>query len=125
MRKQISLSGWWQITFDEKDQGNQLGWANNPPKDPQDINIPSCWNEVFPDRFSFDGTAWYFKAILLQPEDLDKRVVLCFEGVNYRCEIFINGQPVGTHEGGFTAFSIPITEALRPGTINLLAIRVN
>ena len=125
MRKQISLCGWWQITFDEKDQGNQLGWAKNPPRDSQEINIPSCWNEVFPDRFSFDGTAWYFKAILLQPEDLDKRVVLCFEGVNYRCEIFINGVSVGTHEGGFTAFSIPITEALRPGTTNLLAVRVN
>ncbi|MGA2503190.1 MAG: glycoside hydrolase family 2 TIM barrel-domain containing protein [Anaerolineales bacterium] len=125
MNKKISLAGWWQIKFDEEDNGEQLGWANTPPKDCREINIPSCWNEVFPEYFSYDGTAWYFKEVLFQPQELDERAVLCFEGVNYRCEIYINGQPVGMHEGGFTSFSIPITHALRSGSVNLLAIRVN
>ncbi len=125
MRKRISLAGWWQIRFDEAEQGKRLGWAGVPPKDCRQINLPSCWNEVFPEYFSYEGTAWYFREVFLQPQDLDERVMLCFEGVNYRCEVFINGQLVGMHEGGFTAFSFPATQKLLPGVPNLIAIRVN
>ena len=125
MGKRISLAGWWQIKFDEKEQGKKLGWASNPPKDCQEINVPSCWNEVFPDYSSYEGTAWYFKEVFFQPDDLQERVILYFEGVNYRCEVFVNGVPIGNHEGGFTSFSVSITQAIRPGVINLLAIRVN
>jgi beta-glucuronidase len=125
MRKRISLAGWWQIKFDEAEQGKRLGWASAPPKDCRRINLPSCWNEVFPEYFSYEGTAWYFREVFLQPRDLDERVILCFEGVNYRCEVFINGQLVGMHEGGFTSFSFPATQKLLPGVPNLIAIRVN
>ncbi|MCX6083253.1 MAG: 6-phosphogluconolactonase [Chloroflexi bacterium] len=125
MIKRINLAGWWKIKFDENEQGEQSGWAATAPKDCRQINLPSCWNEVFPDHFSYEGTAWYFKEHFFRFEDLNERMMLCFEGVNYRCEIFINGQAVGTHEGGFTAFSIPITQALRPGVVNFLAIKVN
>jgi beta-glucuronidase len=125
MVKRISLAGWWQIKFDEKEQGEQLGWASIPPQDCRKINVPSCWNEVFPDYFNYEGTAWYFKQVFFQPGDLDERVMLCFEGVNYCCQVFVNGQTVGMHEGGFTAFSFPIAQALQPEAINLLAIKVN
>ncbi|MBP1692604.1 MAG: Beta-glucuronidase [Chloroflexi bacterium] len=125
MINRISLGGWWQIKFDQEDQGDRLGWASKPPEDCRQINIPSCWNEVFPDYFSYEGTAWYFKELLYQPASLDERVLLCFEGVNYRCQVFINGQQVGEHHGGFTAFSFPVNQALKLGEVNLFAIRVN
>jgi beta-glucuronidase len=92
MVKRISLAGWWQIKFDEKEQGEQLGWASVPPQDCRKINVPSCWNEVFPDYFNYEGTAWYFKQVFFPPGDLDERVMLCFEGVNYRCQVFVNGR---------------------------------
>jgi beta-glucuronidase len=125
MTHRIELAGWWQIKFDEQDQGRDLGWPHCPPTDCWQINLPSCWNEVFPDYAAYDGTAWYFKDIFLPAEGLDERVLLCFEGVNYQCEAFVNGQSVGTHAGGFTLFSFEVTRALRPGSINRLAIRVN
>ena len=125
MSKRVNLGGWWQIKFDDLEQGDQLGWAATIPDDCRQINLPSCWNEVFPEYYSYEGTAWYFKELLFQPADLDERVLLCFEGVNYRCQVFINGQQVGQHEGGFTAFSFPVTQALKEGVVNLLAIRVN
>ncbi len=125
MAKRINLDGWWQIKFDGEEQGERLGWMNILPEDCRQINLPSCWNEVFPDHFYYEGTAWYFKEVFFQPGELSERVVLCFEGVNYRCEVFVNGQFAGKHEGGFTAFSIPVTHLLRPGAANLLAIKVN
>jgi beta-glucuronidase len=125
MLKHINLTGWWHIQFDEEDQGLELGWPANPPTNCREINLPSSWNEVFPDYFHYDGTVWYFKDFFLRSEELDERVTLCFEGVNYRCEVFINGQSVGVHEGGFTAFSFTITRALKLDAVNRFAIRVN
>lgn len=125
MINQISLSGWWQFKFDDVNIGLEKGWASNPPDDCLQINLPSCWNEVFPHYATYDGTAWYFREVRLQSENPDQRMTLCFEGVNYRCEVFINGQKVGQHEGGFTHFSFDITHAIRGDALNLLAIRVN
>ena len=42
----IDLTGWWQIKFDARDEGTQLGWAQQPPADSAPINVPSCWNNV-------------------------------------------------------------------------------
>lgn len=125
MLQRIDLTGWWQIQFDVRDEGARLGWAQQPPADSAPINVPSCWNNVFPDYHTYDGTAWYFKQIFLRADDLNERVTLCFEGVNYRCEIFVNGERVGEHEGGFTFFAFDITRALRANAVNYFAIRVN
>ena len=125
MLKHIELTGWWQIQFDEEDQGRALGWAQTPPEGCLAINVPACWNEVFPERFHYDGIAWYFKDLYIEPGQLAERTSLCFEGANYFCEAFVNGQPVGTHEGGFTPFSFPVTHALKEDAVNRLAIRVD
>lgn len=125
MGRNINLAGWWQIKFDEQDQGKELGWQAISPKDCQDINLPSCWNEVFAERFHYEGTAWYFKEVYFTLEDTEKRASLIFEGVNYYCEVFINGRSAGTHEGGFTTFNFPITNLIRSGELNLFAIRVD
>ena len=122
---QVSLSGWWRIKFDEDNQGIDLGWPGAPPEDCQDINLPSAWNEVFPERYTYQGTAWYFREIRLQPGQPDERVTICFEGANYRCEVYVNGRKVGEHEGGFTCFTFDITDAIQPGELNLFAVRVN
>jgi beta-galactosidase len=39
-------------------------------------------------------------------------------------EVFVNGQLVGYHESGFTAFDMDVTKALKPGQRNLFAVRV-
>lgn len=125
MLKRLDLSGWWLIKFDEENQGEQLGWQGNPPANCREINLPSCWNEVFPDYFHYDGIAWFFKDIFIKSEDLNDRIKLFFEGVNYHCTIFLNGQLVGTHEGGFTSFSFLINHHLKLDDVNRFAIKVD
>jgi 6-phosphogluconolactonase/glucosamine-6-phosphate isomerase/deaminase len=125
MINRIDLTGWWHIKFDERDEGKALGWTAARPEGCRTINVPSCWNEVFAEYHTYDGTAWYFKEIAPDPEELAERVTLCFEGANYRCEVFVNGEPIGAHEGGFTCFSFDVTGALRAGEVNRLAVRVN
>lgn len=65
---------------------------------------------------------WYRRTFQASPSD-GKRTLLNFEAVDYRCEVFVNGQSVGSHHGGNTPFSFDITEAIRNGE-NELVIRV-
>lgn len=81
------------------------------------------WNVQFPDLRDYMGAAWYRTEIDL-PEFRDTRhVLLKFGAVDYFCEVFVNGIPVGTHEGGYTPFSFDISRVVHAG-VNLLVIRV-
>ncbi|MBN2558982.1 MAG: hypothetical protein JXB33_09540 [Clostridia bacterium] len=51
------------------------------------------------------------------------RILLNFEAVDWKCEIFINGTMAGSHEGGYLPFSIDITDLSRPG-VNVLVVSV-
>ena len=65
---------------------------------------------------------WYHRTFELQSIS-GKRQLLNFEAVDYRCEVLVNGEVVGSHRGGNTPFTIDITSAVRQGT-NTLIIRV-
>ena len=78
------------------------------------VNLPGAWNAAEPQFRYFDGLMWYqrhFKAELPK----STRAFLHFEAVNYKVSVHLNGQLIGTHEGGFTPFSFEVTKALRPG----------
>lgn len=60
------------------------------------------------------------KAASTQPSET---TLLNFEAVDYRCEVFVNGQSVGKHQGGNTPFSFDISGAVRDGD-NELVVRV-
>jgi hypothetical protein len=53
-----------------------------------------------------------------------KRVLLHFEAVDWRCEAFVNGVSVGSHEGGYDPFTFDITDALTAEGEQTLLLRV-
>ncbi len=65
---------------------------------------------------------WYHRTFEAKPGE-DTRQLLNFEAVDYRCEVFVNGQSVGTHQGGNTHFTFDITDAIKDGE-NELVVRV-
>ncbi|MBE6996849.1 MAG: hypothetical protein E7427_01625, partial [Ruminococcaceae bacterium] len=54
-----------------------------------------------------------------------KRVFLCIEGAAHAAEVFVNGEKLGEHHCGYTAFTVELTAALTPGAPALLAISVD
>ncbi len=125
MTKFIDLGGWWNIHFDEENSGEKKKWMAHTPPDCKRINLPSCWNEVFPDHYHYDGPAWYFRDQYFTSEEIKGHNHLYFEGVNYRCSVWINSRICGEHEGGFTSFSFPVDEMLIPDSVNHFAVRVD
>ena len=73
----------------------------------------------------YRGEAWYRKILTPTPEWKGKRVFLRFEGVSLICDVYLNGEKLGEHRGGFAAFSYELTGKLHLGQPNMLAVRVD
>ncbi|MFO7974476.1 MAG: glycoside hydrolase family 2 TIM barrel-domain containing protein [Candidatus Hydrogenedentota bacterium] len=115
------LDGEWQLALDPEDVGLKEQWyAKGVPSDTHTVTVPSVWDIWFPD---YDGVGWYYREFEVGEEWRDRYVSLEFEAVNYYAEVWLNGQSLGSHEGGYTPFSLPAGNALKIGN-NRLVVRV-
>ncbi len=72
------------------------------------------------------GIGWYRKQFTVSPATRGKHVVLQFDGVYQRSEVWINGVSLGMRPYGFTTFSYDLTPHLKPaGRPNQIAVRVD
>ena len=117
-----SLDGQWRLAPDPKNVGRAQQWWQEVQTDSQPAPVPGTIQQVCP---GYHGVAWYWRTFLPQGEgDPTRRWLLRFGAVDYLAEVWLNGQPVGGHEGGETPFSLDVTGAVRPGQENLLCVRV-
>ena len=86
---------------------------------PHSFSIPYFLSKEF-----YTGYGWYRKKFNLDSNALKGQIYLEFDGVFQEAEIFLNGHKVGSHVGGYTGFSIDITEFAQKGS-NTVAVRVN
>ncbi|WP_129714734.1 glycoside hydrolase family 2 protein [Pedobacter sp. SYP-B3415] len=71
-----------------------------------------------------DSVLWYKNTISIPASMRGKDVLLHFGAVDWRAEVFVNGQPAGTHEGGFDPFSFNITALLKKGASQEIKVKV-
>lgn len=71
---------------------------------------------------NYQGEAWYRKHFEIPQELEDKRLVLHFEAVMGKCKIWLNGELVTTHFGGFLPFSVDMTDKFKKGEENVIAV---
>ena len=74
--------------------------------------------------FTTGGTGWYRKSFVLPEEVSGKKVLIQFDGVYMNPEIWINGISIGSHPYGYTSFWYDITDHLKFGKSNILAVKV-
>jgi len=93
----------------------------------ESISIPHTWNktDAFDDTPGYYRAAcWYRKTLIISNTDLNKKLFLYFNGANQETEVYINGQKVGSHIGGYTRFCFEIDKYIKAGN-NELAVKVN
>ncbi|MBQ5664144.1 MAG: hypothetical protein IIV19_06945, partial [Bacteroidaceae bacterium] len=54
----------------------------------------------------------------------DRNLLLHFEAVDWECEVFVNGQRVGSHKGGYDPFEFDVTKYLKEGQEQELVVKV-
>ncbi|VTR43018.1 glycoside hydrolase family 2 protein [Sphingobacterium thalpophilum] len=134
-RRVQSLNGKWDAIVDLYDQGkkNKI-YLNKKPENKTDfyeyafenglrLNVPPDWNSQMPELKYYEGTIWYARRFDAA-KDRGGRLFLYFGAVSYRCRIYLNGQEIAQHEGGFTPFQVEITDAVKEKN-NFLAVEVN
>lgn len=75
-------------------------------------------------RVTKDQYLWYQNEIKINKNVQKGKVFLHFGAVDWQCDVYVNDQLVGQHEGGFNAFSIDISKALKKGNTQKIALRV-
>ena len=72
-----------------------------------------------------DFYTYWFRSEFEVPESFKNRIVwLRADGINYRAELWLNGTLVGSTKGMFMRNDIDVTDFIRPGQLNALAIKV-
>ncbi len=104
------------------------------------ISIPHTWNtyettgEVHPfirntseseNPYWWLGWGWYRKHFSINPEYSGRKVFIEFEGVQKYCKVWLNGKYLGDHKGGYGSFDFDISDVIKTGGDNILAVAVN
>lgn len=88
------------------------------------VSVPHNWFDLGPEMDRFTGTVWYRKTFDVTPELAKKNASVVFWASYYKTEVYLNGEKLGNHEGGYTGFKFDVTGRLHAGS-NLLAVKVD
>ena len=91
------------------------------------VDIPHTVKETpfhYFDESEYQMISNYQKEIDVPKEWKGKQILLTFEGVAHACEVFLNGEKIGEHRCGYTAFTIKL-ENLLYGEKNRIHVKVD
>lgn len=119
----ISLNGDWNFVADPTGAMKITDLASAQNVRP--TRVPSSWQQQFEDLRDYAGVAWYWRTLKLdtRPNSSQQVALLRFGAVDYLAEVYVNGQKVGAHEGGYLPFEYDVSSLLRIGE-NEIAVRV-
>ena len=124
-RSSRSLNGsGWTFAVDPVRIGEAEGWykPEGPSAKFDPVTVPHCFS--IDKRYEFyTGQAWYFFRWKDSGDIAGMRRWLHFDAVFYKSKIWLNGELVGAHEGGYTPFEFDVTGRLRGE--NMLAVQVD
>ncbi len=86
--------------------------------------------EVAPENVSgcrnYQGPAWYRKKFTVPDGAAGHQTFIYFEAVMGKCEVWVNGEPVAEHFGGYLPFAVDVTRVVHPaGQPNVVAVRAD
>lgn len=93
------------------------------------LDLPHTWNALDgqdgPTTPYYRGVGWYRKHLTVSSSLLGQRIYLQFDGSNIISDVYVNGELVGSHAGGFAAFRFDVTERVMFGADNVIAVKVD
>src|SRR5262245_31745579 len=144
-RQTTPLNGSWHVIVDPYDVGsldyharpltnNNAFFKDYKPKSKSELveydfdhsgelNVPGDWNTQRESLLFYEGSLWYKQSFDYQ-KTAQYRLFLHFGAANYQADVYLNGELLGHHEGGFTPFDFEITEKVQPKD-NFIIVRVN
>ena len=120
--KTFKLMDNWFIAYDKENDGIERGWDRFMPYNATETKVPSIIAEALPDCH---GVAFYFCKFTPKITVKDSgRLLLKFGAADYKASVYLNGEFLGSHEGGETPFTFDVTDNIRLGGENFLSVRI-
>ena len=89
------------------------------------VNVPHCWNAVDGQDGGNDywrGTAYYAKSIAKAELPEAQRYYLEIQGANSSADVYLNGQHLAHHDGGYSTWRVDLTETLAEENLLVIAV---
>jgi hypothetical protein len=121
-RQTINFNREWKFQLGDHPGAEVAGYDDSKWDDiglPHSFSIPYFASPRF-----YTGYGWYRKHFAAPENWTGKKLFLEFDGAFQDAKIFINGRRIAEHKGGYTGFSLDITDAVKTGD-NLVAVRLN
>jgi len=144
-RRSTSLDGPWHAIVDPYDTGafdyhgqpltNRTAFFRNyKPESKSELveydfdssatlQVPGDWNTQRESLLFYEGSVWYERSFDYAVP-AGRRLFLHFGAANYLATVYLNGEELGRHEGGFTPFDFEITDRVRPRN-NYIVVRID
>ncbi|MBO5931466.1 MAG: beta-galactosidase, partial [Clostridia bacterium] len=118
----LNLNGEWEFEIDKSCSGKARKLYEAPHLASK-ITVPFCPESELSgvQEKDFLNCVWYRRDFTVPASWQGGRVLLHFGAVDHLATVYLNGKAVGTHLGGFSSFSLDITDALQDG-INSLCV---
>lgn len=96
------LDGAWKFKADKDNAGIEKSWFSGL-SEAETVTVPSVWNEKL-GLLEYEGACWYEKSFYTEGGTL--RFV--FGGVMTDARVWLDGEEIGSHYGGFCAFEVVV-----------------
>ena len=110
----INLNGEWDFEIDNALVGREKKFYERESLDGK-IIVPFSPESVLSGigHTDFMNAVWYRRNIDIPAEWAGKRVILHIDACDHTTRVYVNGQKVGKHAGGYISFAFDITDALK------------
>jgi beta-glucuronidase len=105
-RKQTYLEGVWGFVADPQDVGLNQNWYSTYPQESVPMWVPGVWNTSRA-YLNYEGVGWFRRKFALGH---CPAAVLHFAAVAHQANVWLDGEPLGEHYGGFLPFSFLLLE---------------
>ena len=126
IRQVKSLDGIWRFKKENRmEEGFEEKWYEKPLSNFIDMAVPASYNDITTDKELRDHVGWVWyetDAVIPRAWTKDQRIVIRFGSVTQHAVVYLNGEEIARHKGGFLPFEADITDneltfsyRLRPG----------
>ena len=123
-RMKVSLDGLWEFSL--IGQGERYD-VSRPLEDGRPMPVPSAYNDIYEGRELRDHVGEVaYERLFDAPQSLTGgRLILRFGSVTHKARVYLNGELLGSHKGGFLPFAFDITDRILPAGNRLTVIADN
>ena len=121
----LNLNGVWDFRFDAENAGLSQGWAKGDAAFPLSITVPFPWGSALSGVESQADIAWYRRTIQVPTAWEGQRVFVVVGACDWLTTAWLDGQRLGSFQGGYTPFEFELTPHVKWGQEQTLVLHVD